>query len=500
MNITRRAVLGAAAATLPMLPLIGRVRAQTPSGTLRYGLAAYPPHMRVWVNGGASQGVIKMLTHRALLSYDTEGNLQGELAESWHLDAEGAWVFRIRNDAVFHNGEPVTVEDVKWTLEQIGAEGSPALMAPQFAIVERVDIVDSQTVRVITNPPSPILPNWVAGRELPIVWRGSDIESPVGAGPFVIAATERGTSYELEAFDRYYKPGLPRVGRIIATVYQDEQLRAAALHAGDVDIIESVPWQTMEAIEANPRLKLLNSAGGYQMLQFNGTSGPLADVRVRRAIAHCIRRDDIVSAAFYGRGRPLEGLPIVEGTPWYDESLAHGWTYDPDLSRTLLAEAGYPDGFPISVLSTSQTSFERTIAEILQQCLGDVGIVATLNMPDQTTRNTLRSRGQFEIYSGGSVSNDNDPDSITPSLVNAPGIDITRTRDALDRGRVEMDPVRRVEIYRELQRVAYEEVPIVGMAWRYGGYAMARNVEGFTVLPGPLLRNSDYTIETTYLT
>jgi peptide/nickel transport system substrate-binding protein len=497
MVISRRAVLGAAA-SLPFLSGIGR--AQNANRPLRYGLAAYPPHMRVWVNGGASQGVIKMLTQRALLAYDASGKLVPELAESWRLDEKGAWVVRLREGALFQNGKPVTVEDVKWTLERVAAEGSEALMAPQFKVLDKVEIVDPRTVRIVTKAPSPILPSWLAAREMPIVWQGSADTEPVGAGPFRITAAERGTSYDLVAFEKYYKPGLPKLKAIKAVVYSDESLRAAALHAGDLDFIESVPWQAMDAIAANPKLKLMTMPGGFQMLQFNGTSGPLADVRVRRAIAHSIRRDEIVKAAFFGRGEPMEMLPIVKGTPWYDETLAHGWNYDQAKAKALLAEAGYARGFNISILSTTQSGWEKVIAEILQQCFADIGITATLNMPDQTTRNTLRARGQFEIYSGGSVSNDDDPDSLTASLVQSPGIDVAKTKSALDRGRLEMDPVKRAEIYKEMQRAAYEEVPMVGMAWRAGGYAMARYVEGFTVLPGPLLRNSDHTIENVYMT
>jgi peptide/nickel transport system substrate-binding protein len=492
MALSRRAVLGAAA-SLPFLPKLAR--AQSATGTLRYGLAAFPPHLRVWVNGGASQGVIKMLTHRALLAYDASGKLVGELAESWRLDEKGAWVFKLREGPVFQNGKPVTVEDVKWTVEQVAGEGSEALMAPQLKVVDKVEIVDSRTVRIVTKAPSPILPSWFAARELPIVWQGSTTADPIGAGPFRITASERGTSYDLVAFDKYYKPGLPKLKAIKATVYADESLRAAALHAGDLDMIESVPWQAMDAIAANPKLKLMTMPGGFQMLQFNGTSGPLADVRVRRAIALSVRRDEIVKAAFFGRGEPMEGLPIPKGTPWYDEALAHGWAYDPAKAKALLAEAGYAKGFTTSILATTQSGWEKVIAEILQQCFADIGITATLNMPDQTTRNTLRARGQFEIYSGGSVSNDDDPDSLTAALVQSPGIDVTKTKGALDRGRVEMDPVKRVEIYKEMQRATYDEIPLVGLAWRAGGYAMAKYVEGFTVLPGPLLRNSDHTIE-----
>ena len=111
------------------------------------------------------------------------------------------------------------------------------------------------------------------------------VPNGVGAGPFVLKSAERGVGLELEAFDRYYKPGFPKLKSIKLTAYADENLRVAALHAGDVDLIEYVPWQSMGGIEADPNLVLQNTEGPYTYLVFNGKAGPMADKRVRQAIA-----------------------------------------------------------------------------------------------------------------------------------------------------------------------------------------------------------------------
>jgi len=125
MSLSRRAFIQGAA-VLPFLTVGGR--AQRAPGAIRYGLSAYPPNLQPWVSTGVSAGTVKMLTNRSLVGYDAKGQLRGELAESWSIDGDGAWVFKLRQGAVFHNGEPVTADDVKWSIEQIAGEKSTAYM------------------------------------------------------------------------------------------------------------------------------------------------------------------------------------------------------------------------------------------------------------------------------------------------------------------------------------------------------------------------------------
>jgi ABC-type dipeptide/oligopeptide/nickel transport system permease component len=348
MTISRRTVLGAGlAAPLLASPLLSRpAAAQRANGILRFGLSAFPPNLQPWVSTGASAGTVKMLTHRSLVTYDSKGELRGELAESWTIDGSGAWVFKLRQGCLFHNGEPVTAEDVKWSIEQIAGEKSTAYMRSQFQGIERVEIPDPRSIRIVTKDPQATLPTWFANYNTFIIWRNSTANEPIGAGPFRLAGQERGSSLSLVAFDKFYKPGFPKLKGIKFIVYADENLRNAALQSGDVDMIEYVPWQSMAAVEADQRLKLDTVEGPFMDVLFNGTKPPFNDARVRRAVAHAIKREDIVKVAFFGRGKPLEGLPIVEGTPWYDKELAHGWNYDPARAKALLTEAGLRQRLP----------------------------------------------------------------------------------------------------------------------------------------------------------
>eukprot|EP01037_Dinobryon_pediforme_P002054 gene2054-2092_t len=503
MITTRRAAI-AGAASLPFLQI--PARAQSKPGYLRYGLSAFPPNLLPWDSTGASAGTVKMLIHRSLVAWDKNGNLQGELAQSWSIDDEGAWVFKLRPDAVFHNGEKVTSEDVRWTIEQVAGEKSTAYMRAQFQSFVRVETPDPTTVRIVTKEKLATVPSWFANYNMFICWHKSDPKAPIGCGPFRLVRQERGTSVEIAASPNYYKPGLPKLKGILFTAYPDENLRNAALRSGDLDMIEYVPWQAMASLEADPKMTLAEMQGAAFMdVLFNGTRPPFNDARVRRAVAHAVKRQDIVQAAFFGRGRTLEGVPIAEGSPYYDDALAHGWNYDPAKSKALLAEAGFANGFSCKMLATAQFGMHKDTAEIVQQYLAAIGIQAELALPDWSTRVSLGTRGQYDLAIHGVSADSNDPDglsvvmdtSLSPSHGRSFGVQAPKTIAALARGRAEFDTAKRIEIYKDMQRAALEEVPLVGLAWRSQGFGMDRRVTGFTNLPGALSTSSGNMLEYT---
>jgi peptide/nickel transport system substrate-binding protein len=498
-TISRRALIGGAAAS-PFLRIAGTA-ARTP-GILVFGLSSYPPSIAPWANTGTAAGTVKLMIHRGLLSYDPNGRLQGELAEHWASEGNNVWTFKLR-DAVFHNGEKVTSADVKWTLEQVAGEKSTAYFRAELQVIDKIETSDERSLRIVVKQPTATLPQWLASSHLPIISRKSEGAEPVGAGPFVLKAQERGVFLEVEAFAKYYKPGLPKLKGIRAVAYADENLRVAALQAGDVDLIEYVPWQSMDAISRDPKLRLDATDGPFMYLLFNGTRPPFKDARVRKAVAHVIKRDEIVKAAFFGRGSPLAHLPISDTSEYFDPELKDGWSYDLALARRLLADAGHPNGFACNLLSTTQYGMHKDTAEVVQQNLAAVGIKAELNLPDWATRVTLGNRGQYDLAVGGTAADNNDPDglanlidgSLTPSYVRSFAVRVPRIEELLKLGRAELDPAKRKSIYKEMESIAIAEAPIVALAWRSQGYAMQKDVTGFRNLPGALTFNSGLTLE-----
>ena len=498
--LSRRTLLTGAAG-LPLLA--GHAGAATTPGHLTFGLSSFPPNLQPWTNTGTAASTAKVQMFRGLLTYDDKGELRGDLADRWEQDGQTAWVFRLR-EALFHNGAPVTSEDVRWTIEQVAGEKSTAAMRAEFQGVERVETPDPRTVRFVMKQPTVTLPTWLASYFMPIIAKGTP-DAPVGAGPFMLKGQERGTSLDFVAFDKYYRPGLPKLKTLRMVAYADETARVAALRAGDVDLIEYVPWQSMADIQADPRLRLDTVNGPCMYLTFNSRTGPFADPRLRNAVAFAIKRDEIVKAAFFGRGAPMGGLPIPDNSPYFDKARANHWTYDPARARALLKEAGQEGGFAATLLSTAQYGMHKDTAEIVQQNLADIGVKVTLNLPDWASRVALGNRGQFEFSVMGTAPDSNDPDALSslidgqlpPSFIRSVGIGDTRLHDLMAQGRAEFDAAKRRAIYAQAEQAALDQAPFVGLAWRSQGYAMTRAVQGFTNLPGALTFYSGVTLDTT---
>jgi peptide/nickel transport system substrate-binding protein len=504
MPISRRLLL----ATAPALPVVLRSGAARAAGpTLRFALSAYPPNLLPFVSTGQSAVTAKLMMYRGLLSFAPDGAVQGELAESWARDGGNGFVFKLR-EAVFHDGSPVTADDVAFTLGRIQTD-KQAYLRGQMEAIERVETPDPRTVHVVLKAPVAVFPLWLADPQCAVVQRKAFEAdgSYVGAGPYTLAAQERGVSLDFVAFPKFYKPGLPKTATVRMIVYADENARVAALRAGDVDIIEYVPWASMTELEKDKKLRMDGSVGPFMNLLFNGGQGPFKDVRVRQAAAYAIRREEIVQAAFFGRGSVLGGMPIPPGTEFYDASLADYWHYDKDKAKALLAAAGVPNGFSCTLLATAQYLMHKTTAEVVQSHLGEIGINCKLNLPEWGQRVALGYRGQYEIAVFGTSCANNDPDGMQSVLDgDLPAVygrsyamPTPEIHKLFEAGRAEFDPAKRKAIYTDLQKRALADAPMVTLCWRLQSYAMTTGVQGFRSLPGALSINSGITIETTSL-
>lgn len=498
----RRGVIGGAAGGVALAS--GLARAQSPGDTIVMGLVNYPPNIKPLENTGSSQGAVKLALYRSLLSYDAEGKLQPELAASWTPEGTTAHLFTLRENAVFHNGAPVTAEDVAFTFGLIRDPKQTAFLRADFEVVEKVEVLGPRALRIVLKQPSAPFPNLLASYHAPILSKVAgdpDPARPIGAGPFVFRSAERGVSIDVERFDRYYKPGLPRVRRIRFVNYPDENLRVAALESGDIDITETLPWQAFDSVERNPRLKLDAVVGPFMYLTFNVRQGPFANVKLRQAVAFACKRDEIVKAAHFGRGAPLNGLPFP-GKPFSDSPANDQYRHDPDMARRLLREAGFASGFQCKLLSTTSPTLHQQTAEVIQQNLAEVGIQVELALTEWATRTSLGNQGRYEFAVAGTVGAFNDPDSVSTFIGSGSnayarsfGFSSARIDDLLLRGRTELDPARRQAIYDDLQRAAFEEMPIVGLTWRSQAYGMQRGMTGFRNLPGALTFHSPLTLE-----
>ncbi|MEM5439392.1 ABC transporter substrate-binding protein [Paraburkholderia diazotrophica] len=497
--------LGAAAA-VALNPTVAFAQAGTK--TLRYGLSAYPPSVQPFQYSGQAAATVKLQIYRGLLSYSDEGKIVPEIAESYSLQGDRIYVFKLRNGVKFSNGAQLTSADVKFSFEQIAAPGSTAYLLNEMRGIESIDASDSMVVKITLRKPTPAFPDILARPDAPIV--SSKFKDPVlgqalGAGPFILEAMDRGASLTFKKNPYFYRPGLPKVDAMRFVVYADENLRVAAVQSGDVDIIEYVPWQDLQRLKSNPSVRLEANEGAFMYLCFNCSAAPFNDPRVRAAIAHAVKREDVVKGAFFGQGSPFDGLPIQKSSPFYDPSLQHLWPYDPDQAAKLLQEAKVA-GQKINLLATSTYAMHRDIAQIVQQYLTAVGLDVRLSLPDWGTRVSLGNQGRYQLAVNGGGLDGLDPDGLTSLIGSGPasyrrsfGFKSDALDDLLAQGRQEVDPARRKSIYNAVQRQAAKDVPISTLAYRVEAFAHTPAVKGFKSLPGDLDIYTSVTLQNTSL-
>lgn len=491
MHLSRRHLLQLATAAGAATLLGGRFATAQSSQTLRIGLSTYPPHFRPWVNIGWSGHLLFSLVNRSLINYDEQGNLVGELVESWSAVEPDAWEFKLR-DVKFYDGSPVTSADVKWNFTAIAREDSGAYMYDALKVVKDVEIVDDKIFRLRTEGTVATIPALMAFPFFTILKADStDIEPQgIGAGPYRIVYAEKGVGIDLEPNEHYFK-GQPPLAGIAVTAYADESARIAAVTAGDVDLVDYVPWSAMTAIEANPALKLFKKdAGPFMYLSFNG-SGPFKDARLRQAVAFGLRRDEFVQSVFFGFGAEMRGLPRAVGTPFHHKDQANFWGYDPERAKQLMKEAGHEDGFEVTLLATSQYSMHRDTAVLVQSQLAEIGIKVNLQLPDWATRITMGNNGIGDFAVQGNSLDIIDPDatytivdpSLTPTYLRSRNFDIEGLGDLYAAGKAELDEAKRVEIYKEADHLVLDNTAICGVAYRAQGYATSASVQKLPLLP-----------------
>ncbi|MEH7336235.1 ABC transporter substrate-binding protein [Neobacillus drentensis] len=480
-------------------------------GNLTFGLAGEPATMDPQIQNGTHGRTIKLAIYRGLLNYNKDGKLENELAKDYTVsEDQKTYTFNLR-DAKFQNGDAVTAEDVKYTFERIIKPDSKATFKTELSIIQSIEVKDEKTISFTLKEPSAPFVHYLALPESVIVskkWveeKGENAD-PMGAGPFKFVSWTKGQDLVVEKFKNYYKPDQPKLDSIKFVFYPDENTRVNALRAGDVDLIETVPWKDADSLAKTPGIKLDSVNGPFMQLQFNTKFKPFNDPKVRQAIAYAIDRKSIINTAFSGRGEAIYGMAIPKGYMGYSDKVNKYFKHDVEKAKQLLAEAGYPKGFKARLLSTSQFSFHQQTAVAVQAELKKIGIEVELDLPDWATRINKNTEGDYDFVVAGTAGDITDADWLSNfynggdvRLNNSAYFNDPEINQLLIDGRKESDPAKREANYQKLIDRAMELSPFVYLSWREQSYGMKSNVEGFKNLEGFLSFQSGVTLENVYL-
>ncbi|WP_374159476.1 ABC transporter substrate-binding protein [Mycobacterium sp. G7A2] len=414
-----------------------------------------------------------------LVEPDENLQMRPALAESWEVsDDELTWTFRLRPGVTFHDGSPLTSEDVAFSYNRIIDE--ELTNVDKFSAVTAVEAPDPATVVIRVDRPVPnMLTNLGGFKGMAIVSRrnvesGEIATHPVGTGPFAFANQRSGDSITLVANPDYWD-GAPDISGVRFRFISEPSTALSALQAGEIDWTDSVPPQRVQQLRNDESLTLaVEPSNDYWYLALNEAREPWNDVRVRQAIAYAIDRDAIVQATSYGTAAKNQ-LAIPEGNPWYVPYDRYG-EGGLDKARELLDEAGVSPG-NLDMLVTTDYPETVTAAQIVADNLAPLGITVNIRTVDFATWLDEQNKGNFDMLMMGWLGNI-DPDDFyyaqhhTDGTSNAQKFSDPEVDRLLDAGRVETDRQARFDDYRRAATMIADQVsyiflynPSVIQAW-----------------------------------
>lgn len=506
-RLVRRLSATLAGAALVGASLVAAFPASAASNQeLLWGLDSDVPNLQTPMNQGSASMVLNAALHRGLVQYGASGKIVPALAQKFTSKGDQTFVFTMRPKIFFHTGAPVTTADVKATLEwAMDATHAPKLYPATKGIASITTTKTTATIKLV-KPDASFLAFLadVSGAILPANRLGKTDPTYVGAGPFQFVSYEKGREFVVKKFAKFYDAKKVKLTGIKFEIIPDQAARDNAMFTGAVDIVSFAGWNNYNRYRQRSDLKLDETDGPFMYLVFNATTGPFADPKVRQAVAWAVNRDSVVNAALNGQGKGMYGMPIPKASAFFNLKQANYYYQSVSKAKALLAEAGYPNGFKATMLSSSQYSFHQNTAISVQADLKAIGIDLTLNLPDWSTRVALGAKGDYDIAVYGTVGVVNDPAFLEQILTPAGaqnasfGYNNAALNALLDQAKAEPNIAARKSLYAQIGDIVLNDAPIVTLASRSQAYAYSTNVKGFNNIPGFLTFESGYNLATTY--
>ena len=459
-------------------------------------------------NDTTSEQVVKML-YNTLLKFEDDGTVVGDLAESWSVSEDKlTWTFNLKQGVKFHNGKELTSADVKATFDRaLNAEAGGLRTTEIIKMFTAVEAPDPYTVTITTDGPYGPMESLMCNMSLGIMDAdyiekygldlGTSVEGENGTGPFKVVSWERDQEIVVERFDDYF--GTPaKLQTVVYTIIPEAASRVIALETGEVDVIDKPTDEDLARLEADTEnFTVLRKPTISQRLFRFGCNDPIiSNTKVRQAIVYAIDRQAIIDALFTGSGYPSTA-PLAPVTFGYSD--LGEIEQDLELAKSLLAEAGYPDGFDTKIITTERYQNGIELAEIISQQLAEIGINAKIEVWEWSALSASWNgitADEFDqpIFIMGAGPSMRDADGGLRGLYTTSetglndrnyGFYSNAEVDALiEQGMQETDQQKRVEIYKEAMEILYREDPVA--FWLFDMYGLAitsSKVEGVTLSP-----------------
>ncbi len=421
-----------------------------------------------------------------LVTRDSSGAIVPQVAVSWTAASDTEVDFRLRDDIVFHDGTPLTADDVAFSVKRITDPEFKSPQLGQFSKIVGAEATGTHSVRLTTDGPYPVLLAQLV--KLSVVSRAyaervGDEElnlTPMGSGPYKFVEWRKGVKVVLERNDGYWR-GEPPFARVEFVSVPDAATRIADLRTGKADLIVGLNPDDALQLQGTDGVDVRSAPTervGYLMMNTQG--GPLVDKRVRQAVSHAIDRQLIIDALLGGYSQVTNQLltpahfGYVEGLEWYD--------YDPEKAKALLAEAGHGDGLEIEIITAPP--FDQRIIQAIQQQLADVGVTLKISMSDMSTflsRRRADPDGFGDTVFGRWSCACQDADGVLFAMFHSDSVWSKYANPELDKwlvaGRSTLDEAERIAAYTEAHRIIREETPSIPLYQAAAIYGARSNLK-----------------------
>lgn len=405
-----------------------------------------------------------------LVKMGRDGQFEGVLAESWENVDERTWRFALREGVTFHNGEPFTADAVVYSLERIRRPDLMSPAAPGLNPIDTIVKVDDYTVDVVTHEPYAALLSILYGdlsilppAYLEEVGDEAFLQNPVGTGPFTFVEWVKDVEFRMAANPDHWR-GAPAISELIFRPIPEDSARLAALQNGEVDWIAAVNVERVAEFEDNDQIQIGTRPGQgiYAQMDIIDTE-PFQSKEVRQAVNHAVDVQSIIDDLLDGRATRLPGL-LFSSTPGFDPEM-EPYAYDPDRAAQLLADAGYGDGFEVTLsVAPGQQAAQKfeEVSQAIAQDLSQVGITVTLEVLDPSVIGDRYHNSELQFFLfpwGSSHESGRYVDTLLHSERRGYYYRNPEADALIDAFMEEVDPEKRAEAGRQVSEYLHDEAP-----------------------------------------
>ena len=341
-------------------------------------------------------GVLNQI-YDTLLYYSPDGTKDPEprIAESYEISDDGLdYTFHLRDDVTFHDGTPVTADDVVFSIELYKAS---EYQGSQISMLSSVEATDEHTVVCHLDAPySPFLQGicspMIASKAYYESSEDDFVNNPIGTGPYKFVSRAKGSNIKLEANEDYYR-GAPEIKEVTFEVIPDSSTKAIALQTGEVNFAE-IDSATKPQLEANPAITIAEvPTSAFSYIAMNTEKEPFNDVKVRQAINYAIDRDNLVAVCYDGEAEVNSNICAKERFGYSDDQFQY--TYDPEKAKELLAEAGIETPYDLGEILVAEKY--SNLATVIQNDLKAVGLDVTISVKEFNSYISDLQNGSYGI-------------------------------------------------------------------------------------------------------